>query len=146
MHSHPVFRCLGLDSCIGHYCWLELLEQAGANKSKFSKIINTHQLELTSKQSNVHIMYLLSSQEYNNLNEKKTQNVLIILSQMVYHIGLFIVSSLVNFSNFSVNRLIPCLLSYISEIGPALINICGPHKPAPISFLQPPVAQGKVFL
>ena len=65
---------------------------------------------------------------------------------MVYHIWLFIVSSLVNFSNFSVNRLIPCLLSYISEIRPAPINLCGSHKPAPISFLQPPVAQGKVFL
>ena len=63
---------------------------------------------------------------------------------MVYHICLFIVSSS-NFSNFSVNRLISCLLAYISEIRPALINICGSHKPAPISFLQPPVAQGKVF-
>ena len=29
---------------------------------------------------------------------------------------------------------------------PAPINICGSHKPAPIYFLQPPVAQGKVFL
>ena len=65
---------------------------------------------------------------------------------MVYHIWLFIVSSLVNFSIFSVNPLIPCLLSYISEILPAPINKCGSHKPAPISFLQPPVTQGKVFL
>ena len=58
-----LFILLKPASFIGHYCWLELLEQAGANKSKFSKIINTHQLELTSKQSNVHILYLLSSQE-----------------------------------------------------------------------------------
>ena len=65
---------------------------------------------------------------------------------MVYHIGLFIVSSLINFSNFSVNCLIPCLLSYISEIRPASINIWGSHKPARISILQPPVAQGNVFL
>ena len=65
-----------LATCVDHYYWLEFLEQAGANKSKFSKIINTDQLELTSKQSNLHILYLLSSQEYNNLNEKETQNVL----------------------------------------------------------------------
>ena len=65
---------------------------------------------------------------------------------MVYHIWLFIVSSLFNFSIFSVNRLIPCLLSYIPEIRLSPINICGSHKPAPTSFLQPPVAPGKVFL
>ena len=65
-----------LASHIGHYCWLELLEQAGVNILNFSKIINTHQLELTSKQSKGQILYLLSSQEYNKLNEKKTQNLL----------------------------------------------------------------------
>ena len=52
-----------LASHIGHYCWLELLEQAGVNILNFSKIINTHQLELTSKQSKGQILYLLSFQE-----------------------------------------------------------------------------------